>query len=311
MSTASEPVSLPSGAREFVGHGPDMPAVSWPDGARVAVSLVVNYEEGSERTPLYGDPSAEGMGEGFAVPPGTRDLRNESHFDYGSRVGHWRILEILNRHRVAATYFACGMALELNPEAAASITASGHEVAGHGYRWLPLNALSAEEEAQAIADATAAIEETTGERPTGWFSRGPTPRTRTLLQQQGYTYDCDAFSEDLPYTISLNGEPWTVVPYAFHTNDMKYLRPPGYSSPDDFYYQLRDAFDRLHAEGASQPQMMSIGLHLRHTGRPERAEALDRFLTHATACDGVWFARRREIAQWWRDHYGHLRVMRS
>lgn len=300
------------GAREFIGYGRDCPPIRWPGGARVAVSLVVNFEEGSERTPLNGDATAEPSGEGYAVPSGYRDLRAESIFDYGSRVGFWRLLEIFERQRVKATYFICANALELNPEAGREITACGHEPACHGYRWLPTYSLGEEEERRHMAMAVAAIERLTGERPRGWYSRGASEFTHALLAEEGgFIYGCDSYADDIPYFISLKGRKWLVVPYSLETNDMKFYRPPGLADPDDFFGLLKAAFDCLYEEGATHPKMISVGLHMRVSGRPGRAAAVERFIRYAKGFPGVWFARRLDIARWFYDSYGDLPVFAS
>jgi allantoinase len=301
-----------SDAREFIGYGMNPPRVEWPGGARIAVSVVVNYEEGAEQTPLYGDPAVDTMRERFMVTPGYRDLRTESFFEYGSRSGFWRLLDVLDEYDVKASFFISGHALERNPRAGAEITRRGHEPCGHGYRWAPLYVLPVDEERRQIRKAVEAIEKATGQRPLGWNSRGQSLHTRSLLiEEGGFLYDSDTYSEDLPYFVSAAGVRWLTLPYSFETNDMKYFRPPGHGTPDDFLAQLVAAFDCLYAEGQTHPKMMSIGLHMRYSGSPAGAAAVSDFLKHASAFPGVWFARRIDIARWWLDHYGHLPAMRS
>jgi peptidoglycan/xylan/chitin deacetylase (PgdA/CDA1 family) len=298
--------------REFVGYGKDRPVVVWPGGARIAISLVVNYEEGSERTPLYGDSTTDPMTEGFAAGQRHRQLHNESFFDYGTRVAFWRLLEVFDAYAVPVTFYACAVALEQNPEAARAITAHGHEPCSHGYRWLPSYSLTADEEREHVRKAVESIARTTGQRPLGWNTRGPSLRTRELLVEEGgFLYDSDGYADDLPYFVGVNGRKWLVIPYTFETNDMKLWRPPGTSSPEDFYDYLTEAFDCLYDEGARQPQMLSVGLHMRHAGRPGRIGALERFIRYAKSFPSVWFARRVDIARWWLDHYGHLPAMAS
>lgn len=293
--------------RDLVGYGKDYPRIAWPNGARIAISFVINFEEGSERSPLLGDPVADPTGEAFAVPAGQRRLINESLFEYGARVGFWRLVDIFDRYDVKITAFACGMALELNPEAAREITARGHEAASHGYRWAPGGFRSREEERDYIRRAVEAGERTTGERPLGWFSVGNTEHTRELLVEEGgFVYDCDSFADDLPYFVNVKGKRWLVIPYDLVTNDGLFSRPPGYSEPMDFFYQLKAAFDWLYQEGATHPQMMSVGLHKRFAGRPARANALEEFIRYARSFPGVWFARRIDIARWWLEHYSYL-----
>ncbi len=298
--------------RDFIGYGKDCPAIRWPEGARIAVSLVVNYEEGSERTPLYGDPIAETSGEGYAVPAGYRDVRAESAFDYGSRVGFWRLFEIFERHGVEATYFICARALEHNPDAARAIVASGHEPACHGYRWMPTYLLGEDEERRHLHQAVASIEQSCGERPVGWYSRGASAFTHDLLYEEGgFIYDCDSYADDLPYFIMLRDRKWLVVPYSLETNDMKFYRPPGLAEPRDFFRLLKAAFDCLYEEGTTAPKMMSVGLHQRISGRPGRAAALEEFIRYAKGFPGVWFAKRVDIARWFYENYADLPVMGS
>ena len=298
--------------REFIGYGKDRPRIVWPDDARIAISLVVNYEEGSERTPLYGDSATDPMTEGFGVAPGHRDLHNESFYEYGTRVAFWRMLDLFDRYRVPVTFYACAVALEQNLEAARAITAHGHEPCSHGYRWLPSYRLTPDEEREHIRKAVDSIRHTTGERPVGWNTRGPSLHTRELLVEEGgFLYDSDGYADDLPYFVRVKDTKWLVIPYTFETNDMKLWRPPGVSAPGDFSEYLKEAFDCLYEEGATHPQMLSVGLHMRHIGRPGRIGALEEFIRYATGLPRVWFARRVDIARWWHAHYSHLPAMAS
>ena len=298
---------MPRLARDFVGYGKDPPKISWPGEARLAISVVVNVEEGSERSPARGDGLAEPSGEAWPVPPGARNLINESLYGYGSRVGYWRLLEILDKYEVKATFFACAMALEQDPAAAREITLRGHEPCGHGYRWLPLRSLSLEEQRTHIERAVEGIARTTGERPLGWFSWGPSEHTREMLVAEGgFVYDCDSFADDLPYFVRVGERKWLVIPYDLFNNDGMFSRPPGYSEPYGFYLQLKASFDRLYDEGRTCPKLMSVGLHTRFAGRPGRASALEEFLRYVKSFSGVWFARRIDIARWWLENYGHL-----
>ena len=293
--------------RDFVGYGRRRPRIEWPGGARLALSLVINFEEGSERTPLLGDTEAEPKGEGPAVPAGTRNLINESMFNYGSRAGCWRLLDLMDVYEAKVTVFACGMALELHPEAAAELTRRGHEVAGHGYRWQPIHLLSPDEERDHLHRAVDSIRRTTGERPVGWFSVDPSVHTREMLVEEGgFVYDSDSFSDDLPYFVRVRDRKWLILPYDLVNNDALFTRPPGHAEPDDFFVQLKDEFDWRYAEGATAPQMMSVGLHMRITGRPSRIKAVDDFLRYVRGVPRVWIARRVDIARWWLDRYGDL-----
>ncbi len=291
--------------RDFVGYGRNIPRVRWPGDARIAVSLVVNYEEGAEYSLLDGDSHHETNSEvPSPVPASQRDLFNESFFEYGSRVGVWRLLDLLEKYEVSSTFFCCALALERNPEVAKQIVAKGHEVCGHGYRWEEYHLLDREAERRAIEKTVASLTCTTGQRPLGWFTRyGASVNTRELVADEGgFIYDSGAFNDDLPYFVPVNNRPWLVLPYSMETNDARFWRG-GLGSINDFYDYLKDSFDCLYEEGQSHPKMMSVGLHCRIAGRPARSKAFERFLQYAKGFPGVWFARRVDIARWWLEHY--------
>ena len=291
--------------RDLVGYGPNPPVVEWPEGARIAVSIVVAYEEGSEYSILDGDPIGETMGEvPSPVPAGERDLANESFFEYGSRVGVWRILDILDEYDVKSSFFCCAQALERNPHVGPEIVRRGHEVFGHGQRWEEYYKMDREAEREAIHKAVESITRTTGQRPLGWYTRyGPSINTKELVEEEGgFIYDCNSYNDDLPYYTDVNGRKWLVVPYSLEVNDTKFWRG-GMTKPSDFYEAARNTFDLLYQEGATHPKMMSIGLHCRIIGRPSRAVALRQFLEYAKEKPGVWFAPRVDIARWWREKY--------
>jgi peptidoglycan/xylan/chitin deacetylase (PgdA/CDA1 family) len=290
--------------RDLAGYGKTPPRVAWPNDARIAISVVLNYEEGSERTPLYGDRDHEPAGEmADRKPAEARSLQTETQWEYGARAGVWRLLRLLDRYAIKATIFACGMALENNPEVGREISAAGHDVCGHGYRWVDQWHMGEAEEQESIRRCVDAIQRTTGRRPLGWFTKGgPSLHTRAILAEEGFLYDCDGLNDDLPYYASASGKPWLVVPYAFDTNDGRYWRN-GWADGDQFFRYLRDAFDVLYAEGEDRPRMLSIGLHTRVSGRPGRSAAVERFIQYARGFPGVWFAGRDEIARWWLEHY--------
>ncbi len=291
--------------RDLIGYGQHPPVVHWPNGARVAVSIVVNYEEGSERSLLDGDDFHETNNEvPSPVPPGDRDLFNESFFEYGSRVGVWRLLDLFDRHKVKSTFYCCALALERNPEVARAIVARGHEVCGHGYRWEEYHSADEDYERDSIRKTVQSLERTTGVCPTGWFTRyGPSVNTRRLVAEEGgFVYDSMALNDDLPYYVAVNERPWLVIPYSFENNDARFWRG-GLVSIGDFYEYLKESFDCLYEEGAARPKMMSIGLHCRITGTPARSRAVARFLEYATGFDGVWFARRDQIASHWLQNH--------
>jgi peptidoglycan/xylan/chitin deacetylase (PgdA/CDA1 family) len=273
------------------------------------VSLVVNYEEGAERSFPDGDRTSEAFGE-YSMPAGGRDLAAESNFEYGSRVGVWRLLDIFAAHSVRTSFFVCGRALDRNPSLGPALRELGHEPCGHGYRWGEHFRMTEQEERDDIRAAVATIERCVGERPVGWFCRySPSQRTRGLLAQEGgFIYDSDAYNDELPYYVTVLGRPWLVIPYASDTNDSRYFTAPRVGSPDDFYRYLAASFDRLYEEGARAPKLMSVGLHCRISGRPARAAAVDRFLAYANQRSRVWFARRDEIARYWIGKYPPTRA---
>ena len=272
----------------------------WPDGARLALSLVVNVEEGSEYNPRDGDPRPEPVDElGVTLRRPVRNLPNESNYAYGIKAGAPRVLALLARHRVRATFTAAAVALERAPGLAAAIVAGGHEVCAHGYRWVHQFGFSEDEEREFIEKAAASIEGTTGRRPEGWLSRYlTTAHTRRLLVEAGFAYHMDDFSDDAPFWDASGPRPILVLPYALDTNDMKLWTAPAFTPAQWLEYAI-DTFEVLREEGAEQPRMMSLGVHLRIIGRPGRIGALDRFVQHARARDGIWIATRADIARAW------------
>ncbi len=293
-------------SRDFIGYGSEPPHPAWPGNARVAVQIVINYEEGSEYNNLDGDGRTElGLAEapGGRVPAGQRDMAFESMYEYGSRVGIWRLLQILQEHSVTATIFGCALALERNPRVAEAITKAGLDVCCHGYRWEEQFKLSADEEQERMGMAIESIVRTTGTRPLGWYCRyGASENTRRLLVQEGgFLYDSDAYNDELPYWVEVEDKPHLIVPYTMDANDGKFAAPGGFSTPFDFENYLTATFDRLYAEGGKAPKLMSIGLHPRITGRPARAHAFASFLAHVLKHDKVWICRREQVASHWRS----------
>ena len=291
--------------RDFIGYGENPPNIVWPNKAKIAISVVVNYEEGSEYSLLDGDTHHETNNEvPSPVPLNQRDLFNESFFEYGSRVGVWRLLNLFERYGVKTTFYCCAVALERNPEVARAIVERGHEVCGHGYRWQEYHSMDRDSELDSIRRTVESLERTTGVRPVGWFTRyGPSLNTRELVAgEQGFIYDSLSMNDDLPYFVRVNEAPWLVLPYSFETNDARFWRG-GLVSVNDFFEYLKDTFDCLYEEGQSSPKMMSVGLHCRITGRPARSRAVQRFLEYASGFPDVWFARRDEIASHWLSNY--------
>jgi peptidoglycan/xylan/chitin deacetylase (PgdA/CDA1 family) len=303
--TPFQGVDVPGPTRDFVGYGRKVPKVRWPDDARVAVSIVLNYEEGSEYSHPNGDRRNDGLVEMiYGFDPQYRDLCAESVFEYGSRAGVWRLERLLTELKIPITFYACAVALERSPEVAAWLKEAGHEPCSHGWRWEEVWRLSREEEADHIRRAIAAIEATCGVRPSGWYCRyGPSVNTRELLVEEGgFVYDSDAYNDDLPYYVDVKGKRHLVIPYTLTYNDAKFGVLPGYGSPADFVDNLKRGFDQLWDEGDTHPRMMSIGLHPRLIGQASRIHALREFLEHAAKKGKVWFARRIDIAKWWNEH---------
>ena len=289
--------------RDLVGYGQRPPPAQWPAGARIAVQFVVNYEEGGENCVLHGDPASEAfLSEivGAAPRPGQRHPSMESIYEYGSRVGVWRLLDLFSRYEIPLTVFGVAMALERNPAVAEAAMAAGHEICSHGYRWIDYRDVSEDVEREHLERAIEIIRRLTGERPLGWYTGRTSERTRALVVEEGgFLYDADDYNDDLPFWTEVNGKSHLVVPYTLDNNDMRFATPQGFNSGDQFYSYLRDAFDVLYAEGEHSPRMMSVGLHCRLVGRPGRLAALARFIEHTRRFDDVWFGRRIDIARHW------------
>ena len=291
-----------NGQRDPIGYADTPPDPRWPGGARLALNFVLNYEEGSEAAIEDGETFSE---RALTESPGPdpdmrgRDLAAEGLFAYGSRVGFWRILRLFAEAGLPLTVFGCALALERNPRAAAAISAADHDVCCHGWRWEKHYTLDQATERDHIARAVASLQRTMGRRPLGWYCRyGPSVNTRHLLVQDGgFLYDSDAYDDDLPYWMRVEGRPHLVVPYTLTNNDTQFARG-GLGTADEFFAFLRDAFDLLRDEGG---RMMSVGMHMRILGHPARAAGLRRFLAHVRRFDDVWVARRIDIARHWAE----------
>ena len=292
--------------RDFAGWRHGVPDVRWPGGAGLAVSVVVNVEEGAELSVGDGDERNEGIYEATEEVTGAPDPCMESHFEYGPRAGWPRIRDALRERGVPATLNACGRALDRTPWIAAEAVADGHEVAAHGWRWERHVHMAEPEERRAIALAVAAVERAAGTPPLGWHTRSATsPRTRDLLiEQGGFLYDSNAYNDDLPYTVETAAGPHVVLPYAFDTNDMRFFNRGGFVHAADFARYCIAAFDRLRAEATRAPRMLSVGLHARMIGRPARIGGLETLLDHALGTGDAWFAARADIARHWRAATG-------
>ena len=305
MTATTHPMPYP---RDLRGYGANPPHAHWPGDARVAVQFVLNYEEGGENCVLHGDPGSEQfLSEMFnpaAFP--ARHLSMESIYEYGSRVGVWRILREFERRGLPLTVFGVGMALERSPEVAAAFVELGHEIACHGWRWISYQAMDEATERAHLQAALESFQRVLGQRPAGWYTGRDSPATRRLVVDAGgFEYDSDYYGDDLPFWLQVRKTdgslaPHLVVPYTLDANDMRFALPQGYSHGDEFFQYLRDAFDVHYAEGDERPTMMSIGMHCRLLGRPGRMRALQRFLDHVQRHERVWITRRVDIARHWK-----------
>ena len=305
---ATQRQAVPGPPRDLVGYGRRPPKVVWPGGANVAVNIVVNYEEGSEHYEYAGDAKTDPLAEfNYALDRGYRDFSMESVFEYGSRAGVWRLLRMFDEYDVKTTFFACGMALELNPEVGQAIQEAGHEPCSHGYRWSEPWLMSEEEERREIENAVDAIRRTCGERPVGWYwrySRSLVSRD-LLVDEGGFLYYADAYNDDYPYFVEVRGKDHLVVPYSQVCNDFRFVVADGcVAGPGIFADFCKRALDELWREGAAgYPKMMTVALHPRLIGQPGRASAIRELIEHGLGKGDVWFARRVDIARWWLDHH--------
>lgn len=288
-----------SNERDFLGYGTKLPAIRWPGQARVAVSFVVNFEEGAEFSVGDGDHRNEAVYE-VIDRQDVYDPCIETHFEYGTRVGYWRIVDLFDQYGGKFTLSSCGRAVEVSPWLAQDAVARGHEVSAHGYRWETHAGMSEEIERARIQQTVEAIERVIGRKPAGWHTRSVrTPHTRRLLQQQGFLYDSDAYNDDTPYFLDVEGARHLVLPYAFDTNDMQFQHTQRFNTAASFIEYVCDSYDWLWREGESKPRMLSIGLHLRMIGRPGRIVALERILAHIQQKGGAWIVSRESIARHW------------
>ena len=297
--------------RDLIGYGRQPPHADWPAGARIAVQFVLNYEEGGESNILHGDSESERFlseiigASGYAA----RHMSMESIYEYGSRVGVWRLLNEFEKRELPLTIFGVAMALQRHPKLAKTFVDLGHEIACHGLRWIHYQDIDESTERDHMLTALETIEQLTGVMPLGWYTGRDSPNTRRLVVENGnLLYDSDYYGDDLPFWTEVktsDGEtkPHLVVPYTLDTNDMRFATPQGFNSGEQFFQYLRDSFDVLYAEGESIPKMLSIGLHCRLAGRPGRFAALQRFLDHIQSRDRVWICRRIDIARHWIDRH--------
>ncbi len=299
--------------RDFVGYGPVPPAVHWPEGTLLALNLVVNYEEGAEYS-VPDDGVNDTWGEySSQYGPETRDLGTEMHFEYGSRVGIWRLCRLFDQFPIKVTFNACALALERNPPLCDWLRARDHDVLGHGYRWYGPDTtvgarMTKDDERNEIRRAVESIQRTTGQRVRGWMVRSfPTVHTRELLVEEGgFLYDSDSTNDELPYFVAVLGKPFLVVPYTKVYNDVRYLIAPTYATPRHFFETLKAGLDYLgdEARQAGSGRMMSVGIHSRWSGQAARASAVRDFIEYALEREGVRFMRRNDIADQWIASFG-------
>ncbi|MFA0507551.1 MULTISPECIES: allantoinase PuuE [unclassified Vibrio] len=294
-------------SRNLIGYGANPPNPQWPGNARVAVSFVLNYEEGGERCLLHGDDESEAfLSEIPSAQPikGERHMSMESIYEYGSRAGVWRVLRLFDEYEIPLTVFAVAMAIERHPDVAKAMVEAGHEICSHGYRWIDYQYIDESEERDHMTKAIEIIQQVTGQRPQGWYTGRTGPNTRRLVAEEGgFLYDSDAYDDDLPYWHTETGHPQLVIPYTLDVNDMRFSTAQGFNSGEQLFQYLKDTFDTLYMEGETAPKMMSVGLHCRLIGRPGRIAALRRFLDYVKQHDSVWLCRRIDIANHWHQHH--------
>ncbi|SKA34251.1 polysaccharide deacetylase family protein [Consotaella salsifontis] len=292
--------------RDFVGYGRKGLKVHWPNGAKVALTLVVNYETGAEASWPAGDRRNDKIFEfPYVLDPRFRDLAQESVAEYGSRAGVWRIARMLDDLKMRCTFSGCAVAFARNPEVGAYVKEAGHEGSSHGYRWEEVWNFSRQQEKERIAAAVEIIRETCGERPIGWQTRhsGSLNTRELLVEEGGFLYDCDSTADDLPYYVTVGGKRHLIVPYSSTYNDHRFIIAQGYSRPQDFFDYCREGIDYLRREGETRPKMMTVAVHAHWVGQAARTAALHRFLEYVLGTGDVWVARRRDIAEWFSENY--------
>ena len=290
-----------------MGYADQPPQPKWPNSARVAVQFVINYEEGGENNVLHGDPGSEAfLSEivGAQSYANTRHYNMESIYEFGSRAGFWRLHRLFTDRQIPVTIFAVAMAMQRNQYAVDAMLRAGWEIASHGYRWIDYQFMSEQHELEHLQNAIAIHEQTTGNKPQGFYLGRTSPNTHRITAEHGnFVYSADSYADELPYWMTDHANPLLMVPYTLDANEMRFATPQGFNSGDQFYAYLKDSFDLLYEEGLTAPKMMSIGLHCRLVGRPGRAAALARFLDYITDKDNIWLARRVDIANHWRNHF--------
>ena len=290
----------------MIGYGSKELKVFWPNNARIAVQIVLNYEEGAENCVLNGDKESEVFLSEIigAKPIKGRHINMESLYEYGSRSGFWRLHKLFQEKKIPITVFGVGMALEKNPEVCKAIIEAGYEVASHGWRWIDYQNIKKSEEKKHMNLAIQSHTKIFGERPNGWYTGRCSPNTRDLVMEDGgFLYDSDSYSDDLPNWEKIGNKKHLIIPYTLDNNDMRFATSQGFNSGEQFFQYLKDSFDCLYKEGERNPKMMSVGLHCRLIGRPGRMQSLIRFLDYVQNFDDVWICRRDEIADYWYKNY--------
>ena len=294
--------------RDMIGYGSNEPKVSWPNNARIAIQIVLNYEEGAENCVLNGDKNSEVFLSEIigAQPVKDRNISMESLYEYGSRRGFWRLHKLFQEKKIPVTIFGVGMALEKNPEICKAIKDAGYEVASHGWRWIDYQNIKKSEEKKHMKLAIQAHKKIFGERPFGWYTGRCSPNTRDLVMEDGgFLYDSDSYSDDLPYWENRNKKKQLIIPYTLDNNDMRFATNQGFNTGDHFFSYLKDSFDALYEEGKTNPRMMSVGLHCRLIGKPGRIQSLKRFLDYILKHEDVWICKRIDIAKHWIKNYSN------
>ncbi|RKF19896.1 allantoinase PuuE [Alginatibacterium sediminis] len=290
--------------RDLIGYGQTPPKPNWPNNAKIALQFVINYEEGGENSVLHGDKGSEAFLSEIigAQSFPDRHLSMESIYEYGSRAGFWRLHRLFQHYKIPVTVFGVATALEKNPEIVSAMLKSNWEIACHGLRWISYQDFTEQQEREHIEQAVAIHQQLTGEKPKGWYTGRTSPHTLKLIaERDDIMYCADSYADDLPYWDKNYSKPLLMVPYTLDTNDMRFAAAQGFNSGDQFFCYLKDAFDELYAEGETQAKMLSIGLHCRIIGRPARLAALRRFIQYTQQFEGVWYAKREQIAQHWLD----------
>ena len=292
--------------RNMIGYGAKGKSISWPNNARLALQIVLNYEEGGENCVLNGDKYSETfLSEiiGAKAIKG-RHISMESIYEYGSRAGFWRLHKLFKEKNIPVTIFGVGSALEQNPEVCEAIKNGNYEVAAHGYRWIDYQDVKKSIEKKHMQQAIKTIKKIFGSRPLGWYTGRCSPNTRDLVfDEGGFLYDSDSYSDDLPYWEKRGSKRQLIIPYTLDNNDMRFATNQGFNTGDHFYNYLKDSFDALYEEGKISPKMMSVGLHCRLIGRPGRIQSLKKFLDYVLKFNDIWICKRIDIAKHWIKNY--------